>query len=112
LGVYKGYHRKFEVMELSEVSNSLDNISLAVDQKKAILNLIDAKINNDMREVIAEIKQLEAKMQVMHEMLQDKIQMTQDKIQMVHDKLSNEIKVVYWVIGISMTIMLFMVSRK
>jgi hypothetical protein len=99
-------------MELLEVNNSLDNISLPVDQKKAILQVIDVKINNDMREVIAEIKQLEAKMQLMHQMNQDKFQMMNDKIQMVHDKLSNEIKVVYWVIGVAMTIMLFMLSRK
>jgi hypothetical protein len=51
-----------------------------------------------MKEVIAEIKRLELKME--------------DKIQMVHDKLSNEIKTIYWVIGIAMTIMLFLISRK
>ena len=95
-------------MELTEVSSSLDNISLPGDQKKAILQLIDVKINNDMREVIAEIRKLEAKMDLM----QDKIQITHDKIQMVHDKLSNEIKVMYWVIGIAMTIMIFIASRK
>jgi len=88
-------------MELTEVSSSLDNISLPVDQKKAILQLIDVKINNDMREVIAEIRKLEARMQVM-----------EDKIQLVHDKLSNEIKVVYWVVGIAMSVIIFMVSRK
>jgi len=99
-------------MELTDVSSSLDNISLPVDQKKAILRLIDVKVNNDMKEVIAEIKQLETKMQVMQEMLQDKIQMTHDKIQMVHDKLSNEIKVIYWVIGIAMSVIIFIVSRK
>ena len=51
--------------------------------------------------MIAEIKQLEAK-----------IQMTNDKIQMVHDKLSSEIKTVYWVVGIAMTVILFVVSKK
>jgi hypothetical protein len=40
-----------------------------------------------MKEVIAEIRQLES-------------------------KLSNEIKVVYWVIGIAMGIILFVVARK
>jgi hypothetical protein len=49
---------------------------------------------SDMKEVIAELKQLEG------------------KIQMTHDKLSNEIKVVYWVIGIAMAVMLFVVARK
>jgi hypothetical protein len=88
-------------MELSEVNSSLDNISLPADQKKAVLQLIDAKINNDMKEVIAEIKRLELKIDLMD-----------DKIQMVHDKLSNEIKTIYWVIGIAMTIMLFLISRK
>jgi len=81
-------------MELSEVNSSLNSISLPADQKKAMLQLIDAKINNDMKEVIAEIKRLES------------------KIDMVQDKLSNEIKTIYWVIGIAMTVMLFMISRK
>ena len=106
-------------MELSEVSNSLDSISLPVDQKKAFLTLIDAKTNNDMREVIAEIKKLESKIDMIHQRLEDKIQMTNDKlqmtndkIQMVHDKLSNEIKVIYWVVGIAMTVVIFIVSRK
>ena len=81
-------------MNISEVSDSIEHISLPPDQKKAMLQLIDAKINNDMKEVIAEIKQLES------------------KIQLTHDKLSNEIKVVYWVIGIAMAVMLFMVARK
>jgi len=101
------------------MSVSLDSISLPVDQRKAILTLIDAKINNDMREVIAEIKKLESKIDMVHQLLDnriqltnDKIQLTNDKIQMVHDKLSNEIKVVYWVIGVAMTIMLFVISKK
>jgi hypothetical protein len=95
-------------MNISEVSNSLDQISLPPDQKKAMLQLIDAKIDNDMKEVIAELRQLEGKIQ----MTQDKIQMTHDKMQMTHDKLSNEIKVVYWVIGIAMAVILFVVARK
>jgi hypothetical protein len=106
-------------MEILEMSISLDNISLPVDQKKAVLTLIDLKVNNDMREVIAEIRKLESKIEMVHQTLQDKIQvtqdkiqMTQDKVQMVHDKLSNEIKVIYWVIGIAMTVMLFMISKK
>ena len=33
------------------------------------------------------------------------------KIQMTHDKLSNEIKIVYWVIGIAMAIIMFVVAR-
>jgi hypothetical protein len=88
-------------MDISEVNNSLENISLPTDQRKAVLQLIDTKINNDMKEVIAEIKQLESK-----------IQMTQDKIQMTQDKVSNEIKIIYWVIGIAMAVILFVVSRK
>lgn len=81
-------------MNISEVSSSLANIPLPPDQKLAMLQLIDGKINNDMKEVIAEIRQLE------------------NKIQVIHDKLSNEIKVVYWVIGIAMGVMIFVVARK
>ncbi len=58
-----------------------------------------------MKEVIAELRQLEGK-------LEGKIQLTQDKIQMTHDKLSNEIKIVYWVIGIAMAVMVFIVAKK
>jgi hypothetical protein len=65
------------------------------------LQLIDTKTNSDMKEVIAEIRQLEGKIQVLD-----------DKIQMVHDKLSNEIKIMYWVVGIANAIVLFFVARK
>jgi hypothetical protein len=81
-------------MDISEVSNGLEIISLPADQKKAILHLIDAKINQDMKELIAEIRQLET------------------KIQMTQEKHSNEIKTVYWVIGIAMAVMIFVVARK
>ena len=81
-------------MNKSEASDNLEHISLPQDQKKAMLQLIDAKIDNDMKEVIAELKHLES------------------KIQMTHDKLSNEIKIVYWVIGIAMAVMVFVVAKK
>ena len=81
-------------MKISEVGDSLEIIELPASHKKGMLQLIDAKISNDMKEVISEIRQLE------------------EKIQMVHDKLSNEIKTMYWVISIAMTIMLFVVARK
>lgn len=88
-------------MDISEVNGGLEKVSLPADQKKAIFQLIDAKINQDMREVIAEIRQLEAK-----------IQMTEEKTQMTQEKLSNEIKTVYWVIGIAMAVILFVVAGK
>lgn len=81
-------------MEISEINSYLEDLPFEKKQKNAILHIIDAKTSNDMREVIAEIRRLE------------------DKIQMVHDKLSNEIKVVYWVVGIAMAIILFVVARK
>jgi hypothetical protein len=99
-------------MDLLEINNSLENISLHSDQKKAFLLLIDAKIKNDMKEVIAELKHLEKTIEDRIQMTQDKIQMTQDKMLILHDKLHNEIKVVYWVVGIAMAIMLFVLSRK
>ena len=74
-------------MDISQVNDRLEEIRLPADQKRAIVQLIDTKVNSDMKEVIAEIQRLE-------------------------NKLSNEIKVVYWVIGIAMAIMLFMVARK
>jgi len=99
-------------MKISEVNDSLEIIELPATQKKAILQLIDVKISNDMKEVIGEIRQLESKLEGKILMLEDKIGMVHDKIQLVHDKLSNEIKIVYWVIGITMTIMLFVVAKK
>jgi hypothetical protein len=87
-----------EKMNMSEVSSSLETISLPPDQKKGILQIIDAKINNDMKEVIAKLNELEGKLEV--------------KIQMTNDKLSNEIKIVYWVMGIAMAIIMFVVARK
>jgi hypothetical protein len=86
--------RKGGEMDISEVNNGLEIISLPADQKKAILHLIDAKINQDMKEVISEIRQLET------------------RIQMTQEKHSNEIKTVYWVIGIAMAVILFVVARK
>ena len=81
-------------MNISDVGGSLENISASPEQKKAILQLIDVKVNSDMKEVITKLNELEG------------------KIQMVHDKLSNEIKVVYWVVGIAMAVILFVVSKK
>jgi hypothetical protein len=81
-------------MDIWEVNNGLEDIALPADQKKAILKLIDAKINQDMKEVISEIRQLET------------------RIQMTQEKHSNEIKTVYWVIGIAMAVILFVVARK
>ena len=95
-------------MNVSNLNDCLASIDLQADQKRAILQVIDVKIDNDMKEVIAEIRRLEDKILI----TQDKIQMTHDKIQFVHDKLSNEIKIVYWVIGIAMSIMLFVLARK
>lgn len=89
------------MINLSEVGSSLENIQMLPDQKKAMLQLIDAKINGEMKEVITEIRHLEGK-----------IQLLDSKIQMVHDKLSNEIKVVYWVIGIAWAIMLVVIAKK
>jgi hypothetical protein len=81
-------------MDILDVNSGLESITLPADQKKAILKLIDAKINQDMKEVISEIRQLET------------------RIQMTQEKHSNEIKTVYWVIGIAMAVILFVVARK
>ena len=102
-------------MKISEVNDSLEIMELPANQKKGILQVIDAKISNDMKEVIAEIRQLEKVMDARIQVVENKIQKVEDRLQLVHDKLSNEIKTVYWVIGIAYAIygiMLFMVSRK
>ena len=53
-----------------------------------------SEVSDSLEHVMAELKHLES------------------KIQMTHDKLSNEIKIVYWVIGIAMAVMAFIVARK
>jgi hypothetical protein len=90
-------------MDISDVNNSLESMALPAETKNAILQLIDIKINNDMKEFTAEVKQLENK-------LETTLQLIQGKLQMNQDKHSNEIKVVYWVVGIAMMIMLCVVG--
>ncbi len=63
-------------------------------QRDAILNLIDTKIETDMKEVIA------------------KIESQNQKFDMQTQSLKNEIKIVYWVIGIAMTILLAIIALK
>jgi hypothetical protein len=70
-------------MDILEVNDSLGELFLPGDQKRALLRLMDTKINNDMKEVITEIRQLK-----------------------------KEIKIVYWVISIAMAIIIFVVARK
>ncbi len=77
-------------MDISAVNDSLQSIELPEETKKAILQLIDLKIDNDMKEVIAELKHLDVKIQ----------------------SVSSEIKVVYWVVGIAMAIIVFIVAKK
>jgi hypothetical protein len=90
--------RKGGDMDISEVNSGLEKVSLPGEQKRAILQLIDVKINNDMKEVIAKMDQVEKQLET--------------KIQMTQEKHSNEIKTVYWVIGIAMAVILFVVARK
>ena len=85
-------------MDISEVNSGLEEMALPPDQKKGMLRLIDVKINNDMKEVIAKIDQVEKQLET--------------KIQATQEKHSNEIKTVYWVIGIAMAVILFVVARK
>jgi hypothetical protein len=99
-------------MNISEMNDRLESIPLEGGQKRGLLQVVDMKINNDMKEVIAEIRQLEKVIEGKIQVLEGKIQITQDKIQMVHDKLSNEIKIVYWVVAIAMSVILFAVARK
>lgn len=70
-------------MDILEVNDSLGDLVLPGDQKRALLWLMDTKINNDMKEVITEIRQLR-----------------------------KEIKIVYWVISIAMAIIVFVVAMK
>lgn len=56
-------------------------------QAEAILNIIDHKTNNDMKEVIT-------------------------KMDSEFKSIRNEIKIVYWVIGIAMAVIAYMFYKK
>jgi hypothetical protein len=75
-------------MQLKELKDNLDK--LPKEQAEAILNIIEHKTNDDMREVISEIRKLETKL----------------------ESAKNEIKIVYWVIGIAMAVIVYLVARK
>jgi hypothetical protein len=75
-------------MELHELNKELNNIP--IEQRTSILKIIEHKIDTDMKEVINEIKNQNTKF----------------------DNLKNEIKVIYWVIGLAMTIIIAIISLK
>ncbi len=79
-------------MKLQPTSHEANKI--IEQQRDAILNLIDTKIETDMKEVIA------------------KIESQNQKFDMQTQSLKNEIKIVYWVIGIAMTILLAIIALK
>jgi hypothetical protein len=77
-------------MDISDINESLENMALPAETKKAILQLIDIKIDNDMKEVISEIRELKGE-----------IKTNNDKIQ-----------VILWVVGVAMAVMVFMFAKK
>jgi len=56
-------------MDLQGIQENLDELGFEKAKQKAVLNLIDVKINNDMKEVISEIKRLEDKQDTKFSML-------------------------------------------
>jgi hypothetical protein len=74
-------------MNLEDVNESLFEVDLEPEQKKAILQLIDLKINSDMKEIISEIRAQ-------------------------NNKFDSKINTMIWVIGIAMTIMLAIIALK
>ena len=92
-------------MDLSDVNDGLEEMALPAETKKAMLQLMDAKINNDMKEFIGEIRRLESKMDVNADKLSN-------EIKLVDSKLGNENKVIYWVVGVAMAIMVILAAVK
>ncbi len=75
-------------MQLNELAKGVSRIPES--HREAVLNIIEHKIEHDMKEVINEIKLQNQKF----------------------DGMKNEIKIVYWVIGIAMTILLVIIALK
>ncbi len=103
-------------MDISEVNDNLENIKLPEETKKPILKLIDLKIDNDMKEVISEIREMKGEMRLTSDKLSSEIKLVNDKlgneIKVVHDKLGNENKVIYWVVGIAMAVIILLIAKK
>jgi hypothetical protein len=96
-------------MDLSDVNDGLEEMALPAETKKAVLQLIDIKINNDMKEVISKLEHVESKLSNEMRLINDKLS---NEIKLVDGKLGNENKVIYWVVGIAMAIIVLLVAAK
>jgi len=56
-------------MKSKEIHESIDKLTVDKETKKGILEIIDIKIENDMKEVLNEIKRLEDKQDTKFSML-------------------------------------------
>ena len=73
-------------MNLKDIQENLKKTGFDSEKQEGILTLIDTKINNDMKEVIMEIKNLSVK--------------TDSEMKRIEDKIDTKTNMILWVMGI------------
>ncbi len=79
-------------MKLEEVQQAIQKTGLQPEQAQALLSLIDAKIENDMKEVLTEIRNVNTTLST--------------EMKRLEDKVDTKFNMVIWVMGILMALML------
>ena len=84
-------------MNLSELT-IIQN--LPENQRKAILELIDTKINNDMKEVIHAVEALGIRFDELKQSTDSRLIQMQESTDIQLSQVKESIRILYWVLGI------------
>ena len=84
-------------MNLSELT-IIQN--LPENQRKAILELIDTKINNDMKEVIHAVEALGIRFDELKRSTDSRLIQMQESIDLQLSQIKESIRILYWILGI------------
>lgn len=84
-------------MNLSELT-IIQN--LPENQRKAILELIDTKINNDMKEVIRAVEALGIRFDELKRSTDSRLIQMQESTDIQLSQVKESIRILYWVLGI------------
>ena len=85
------------IMNLSEV---VILQQLPENQRKAILELIDTKINNDMKEVIRAVEALGIRFDELKRSTDSRLIQMQESTDIQLSQVKESIRILYWVLGI------------
>jgi hypothetical protein len=88
-------------MKTSEVSKLAEKVA-----SKEVLELIDIKIENDMKEVINKIESSERNYLNKIELFQNKIEQFQNQNQSEFKRLEDKIGMILWALGIIITLII------